>query len=231
MNELKLMHAHLDALYTRDARGRMVAVNEWSGGRPPRFHLGRTAAGNLWRFRDDVSAGLVQNIEALCAQEPAWDGIARLPRLHAGFLTALADDAPVTRVEAGPAWWFASALAPAAPPQPITAANAGLLRGGLDAWLADVPHRHPFMVSVANGRAVSVCASVRITPAAHEAGVDTVLAHRRRGHAANAIACWANAVQALGALALYSTSWDNAASQGVAAKLGLSLYGVDYEVF
>ncbi len=231
MNAIDLMRAHLDALYTHDARGRMVAVNEWSGGRPPRFHFGRTVAGNVRRFRDDVSFELVQSIEALCEQEPAWDRATRLPRLHAEFQQALAADAPVTRIDAGPAWWFASAITPAAPPQAVTAANAALLRGGLDAWLPDVPHRHPFMVAVADGRAVSVCASVRITPAAHEAGVDTVVAYRRRGHAANTIAGWANAVHALGALALYSTSWENTASQGVAAKLGLSLYGVDYEVF
>jgi hypothetical protein len=231
MNEMDLMHAHLDALYTHDSRGRMAAVNEWSGGRPPRFHFGRTVAGNVWRFRDDVSAQRAHRLDALCAQEPVWDGSTRLPRLNVELEQALATDAPVTRIGAGPAWWFARAITPAVPPLAVTAANADLLRGGLDAWLPDVPHRHPFMASIADGRAVSVCASVRITPVAHEAGVDTVVAHRRRGHAANAVAGWASAVQALGALALYSTSWENAASQGVAAKLGLLLYGADYEVF
>ena len=230
MNAIDLMRAHLDALYTHDSRGRMLAVNEWSGGRPPRFHLGRTVAGNVWRFRDDVPAECVQQLEALCAQEPVWDGASRLPHLRIELEHALTADAPVTQIAAGPAWWFASAITPAVAPLAITLANADRLRGGLDAWLPDVPHRHPFMASVADGRAVSVCASVRITPAAHEAGVDTVAAHRRRGHAANAIAGWASAVQALGALALYSTSWENTASQGVAAKLGLALYGADYEI-
>lgn len=231
MNAIDLMRAHLDALYTHDARGRMMVVNEWTGGQPPRFHLGRTPAGNVWRFRHDLPGGCVRSLETLCAQEPAWDGSSRLPRLCIELEKALAADAPVTRVVAGPAWWFANAIVPAVTPLAISLANADLLRGGLEAWLPDVPHRHPFMVSLAKGRAVSVCASVRITPAAHEAGVETLSAHRRRGHAANAIAGWADAVQALGARALYSTSWENAASQGVAAKLGLSLYGVDYEVF
>ncbi len=231
MNVIDLMRAHLDALYTHDVRGRMMAVNEWSGGQPPRFHLGRTPAGNVWRFRDDVSAEHVQRLQALCAQEPAWDGSSQLPYLHAEFRQALAAEAPVTRIDAGPAWWFARDITPTVPPLAIIAANADLLRGGLEAWLLDVPHRHPFMVAIADGRAVSVCASVRITPAAHEAGVDTVSAYRRLGHATNAIAGWANAVQALGALALYSTSWENTTSQSVAAKLGLTLYGVDYEVF
>ena len=46
-------------------------------------------------------------------------------------------------------------------------------------------------------------------------------------HAAAVVAAWAAAVRASGRLPLYSTSWDNVASQGVARKLGLVLYGAD----
>ena len=71
---------------------------------------------------------------------------------------------------------------------------------------------------------------MRITAAAHEAGVETLPALRRRGHAVNEVAAWADAVRRTGAAPLYSTSWDNVASQNVAAKLGLSLFGVDFHV-
>jgi predicted GNAT family acetyltransferase len=77
---------------------------------------------------------------------------------------------------------------------------------------------------------VCICASVRISDAAHCAGVETQAGHRRRGHAVNAVAGWARAVQSLGAAPFYSTSWDNMASQGVARRLGLSLVGVDFHV-
>ena len=66
--------------------------------------------------------------------------------------------------------------------------------------------------------------------AAHEAGVDTLEAYRRRGYAASAVAAWALAVRALNLVPLYSTSRDNEASQGLARRLGLVQYGVDYHV-
>ena len=99
-----------------------------------------------------------------------------------------------------------------------------------ETWLVDVPHRQPFVAIVEGGRAVSLCCSVRISPAVHCAGVKTLAAHRRRGHAVSAVAGWAAAVRALGAAPFYSTSWDNEASQSVAVRLGLSLAGVDFHV-
>jgi hypothetical protein len=41
------------------------------------------------------------------------------------------------------------------------------------------------------------------------------------------VAAWARAIRESGGEPLYSTSWDNKASRGVARKLGLLLYGED----
>ena len=136
------MRLHVEALSVHDDGSRMMAVNEPGGRLAPRFFLGRTLAGNLWRFRTDV------------------------------------------------------------------------------------PHRRPFLAAVEAGHAVSVCASVRITRSAHEAGVETLPAYRQRGHAVSVVAAWAMAVRKLGALPLYSTSWDNIASRQVAASLGMQMLGV-----
>ncbi|MXY71814.1 MAG: GNAT family N-acetyltransferase, partial [Dehalococcoidia bacterium] len=76
----------------------------------------------------------------------------------------------------------------------------------------------------------SVCGSVRITPEAHEAGVETSANARGRGFAVAVVAAWAQAVRALGAEPLYSTSWDNAASQAVASKLGLIPYASTFHM-
>ncbi len=45
-----------------------------------------------------------------------------------------------------------------------------------------------------------------------------------------AVAAWAAHVRAAGLLPLYSTSWDNHASQGLARSLGFDLYGEDFSV-
>ena len=97
-------------------------------------------------------------------------------------------------------------------------------------WLPDVEHRSPFLAAIENDQAVAVCASVRISAAAHEAGVETHPGHRRKGHAARVVAAWVAAVLATGAAPYYSTSWDNLASQAVARRLEFELVGVDYHV-
>lgn len=121
-------------------------------------------------------------------------------------------------------------IIPKVRPVAINEANADLLRGGFEEWLPDVPHRQPFMAMIEDGHAVSLCASVRITDDAHEAGVETLPMYRQRGHAVNVVAGWARAVRKRKAIPFYSTSWDNMASQNVALSLGLSLFGTDFHV-
>ena len=53
---------------------------------------------------------------------------------------------------------------------------------------------------------------------------------RDLGAYALVVAAWAHAIRAEGRTPLYSTSWDNAASQGVARKLGLVIYGTDFSL-
>jgi len=53
---------------------------------------------------------------------------------------------------------------------------------------------------------------------------------RGRGYATAAVAVWATAVRRRGLLPLYSTSWENVASQRVAAKVGAVSYGEDWEI-
>ena len=77
---------------------------------------------------------------------------------------------------------------------------------------------------------MSLCTSVRTTDQADEAGVETHPDFQGRGHAAEATATWADAVRKLGRTPLYSTSWANAASLSVAAKLGLVQFGSDLHI-
>ena len=97
----------------------------------------------------------------------------------------------------------------------------------MSAWVPDVRHSPPLLAYLVDGRAVSVCGSVRITPEAHEAGVETAAEYRGQGCAPQVVAEWAQAVRALGIEPLYSTSWANAASRAVARKLALVQFGSD----
>jgi hypothetical protein len=221
---------HIEALYIHDARSRIKSTNEWKGKVAPRFFLGRTTAGNLWRFRTDLPDDLALELEDLCNDEPVMTELPRTPLHQEGFIRLLGSHRPMERIWTGPAYWFSRDVTPSTRPVGISDANADLLRGGLEDWLEDVAHRQPFQAVIEDGQAVSVCASVRITNAAHEAGVETLPTSRRRGHAVNVVAAWADAVRKLRALPLYSTSWDNTASQDVAARLGLSMFGVDFHV-
>lgn len=113
---------------------------------------------------------------------------------------------------------------------PITGQNAEILRPHLEPWLDSTAPDLLTMAVVEDGRAVAVCSSVRITDVAREAGVETAAGFRGRGYAAKVVAAWAAAVQRIGAIPLYSTSWNNTASQAVARKLGLRMFGADLHI-
>ena len=227
-----LMRVHVDALFTHDTQGRLLCVNEPGGAPAPRMFLGRTRAGNVLRTRADLAPGLVAKIAQLCGGEPPLEDDSERPRCAVALIELLERHGTVRQVWRGPAYRLA-------PP-------AGLLGGGVTeltpedgGLLAAFPEwvdelraglRQPFFALIEHGMAVSICASVRITPAAHEAGVETLPEHRGRGCARRVVAAWAQRVQTLGAVPLYSTSFANEASRAVAAASGAQLYGVDFHV-
>jgi RimJ/RimL family protein N-acetyltransferase len=130
----------------------------------------------------------------------------------------------------GPAYQFTEYFEPSRPLLAITETNAERLRGGFEKLIAELPAWQPFLALVEESRAVSVCRSVRITPVTHEAGVETLPEFRGKGYAKEVVVGWARVVQSLGAMPLYSTSWENTASQAVAKKLHLVPYGADFQV-
>jgi hypothetical protein len=227
-NPLELMHMHVRVLFTHDEHLRLTAVNQWNGGIVPRFFLGHTMLGNVWRFRADLPERLVKELELLCREEAG--NILLEPQTKDSYVRLLSAHAEIKQVWQGPAYYCTRAIPLPTPPVAITLANAQLLKGGLEDWLPDVPYWQPFMVATKNGQAVAVCASVRSIAEAHEAGVETLSAYRRKGHAASAVAGWANALLEQKIIPLYSTSWTNKASQAVAKKLGFSLYGTDFHI-
>ncbi len=230
-SDLDLMKQHVRALFTHDERGRLRLVNEPGGTQAARFFLGRTAEGNIWRFRFDLPESLAEQLEALCLAEPTPCALRQEPARLAEYLRLLETDSPVQNFWTGPAYVFPDqAIQPSREAVMVTGENASVLNGGFDEWLSDVQHRCPFLAVLHEGRAVSVCCSVRITSEAHEAGVETLKGYRGRGYATDVVAHWGAEVRRMGCTPLYSTSWENASSQRVAQRLGLRQYGVTLHV-
>jgi RimJ/RimL family protein N-acetyltransferase len=237
--DLALMELHVEALYRHTPEGRLLETREPEPVRAPRFFLGRTRRGNLWRFRHDLPESLVRGLDALAAAEPVLPppgareaggslrSYPREPAVLARFRELLQEHEAIRHTSAGPAYFFPEELPVPAQVVRLTDENTDLLVDEF-AWLrTERAPSEPAVAVVVDEQAVSVSFSSRVTARAAEAGVDTLAAFRGRGYASRVVAAWALAVRETGRVPLYSTSWDNLASQGVARRLGLQLYGVD----
>jgi RimJ/RimL family protein N-acetyltransferase len=139
--------------------------------------------------------------------------------------------APVGSEARGPAYVLSGEL-----PRDDRAREVSLEPGA--PWLEEFPWLFdrfdayaPVVIAFDAGRPAAICHSPRgWTALAAEAGVETLEPFRGRGLATAAVACWARAVRRSGRVALYCTSWENTASQGVARRLGARLYGEDWEL-
>jgi GNAT acetyltransferase len=227
-SDYDLMKIHVRALYVHDGQSRILSVNDWRGGAAPRFFLGRTIQGNIWRFRYDLPDQVCKDLASLCRQEPA--SLSASPEFEADYIRLLSTHAPVNAKWSGPAYYFPGDIGPHSQAVQLAADESGLLRESMPEWLPDVAHQQPFIARVVSGRAVAVCASVRITEDAHEAGVETLENHQRKGYAVAVVSSWASVVANRGVIPLYSTSFSNSASQNLAMRLGLSRYGVDFHL-
>jgi RimJ/RimL family protein N-acetyltransferase len=230
VSDLQLLQLQVDALYTHDPSGRILDVNEPGGDRAPRFFLGRTREGAIWRCRDDVAEETVQELERLASEEPIRDNLRAEPRNLDAFLAALRVDQEIVSGWSGPAYRFPDELPLQATVTRLTRSNVHLLRlmsWDLDETVREFEKYEPFMAVIEDGAAVSLCHGARLTDQAAEAGVETLEAYRGRGYATAVVAGWAYAIRATGRIPLYSTSWDNLASQAVAHRLGLVQYGTD----
>lgn len=227
---VSLMRMHVEALFTRDQHGRLLRVNEEGGAAAPRFFLGRTAEKNLWWYGSDLSRSLETELDRTCSTLPVGlDEGARAS--DEDLLTVvLSRQQPVKKAWAGPAF-----LVPARPGISSTAVPLGRegveqLSPYLESWREDATKDLPMAVALQDGRAVSVCATVRATTEAHEAGVETHPDFRGRGHATETVVAWSMLVRRMGRIPLYSTSWSNHPSRRLARRLGLEQFGSDLHI-
>jgi len=227
---LKRMELHINTLFCCDPEGGLRAVNEPEQPPAPRFYMLRTQEGNCWRFRYDLPAATIEHLNRLCQAEPLSAELTRPPQQYTAIKAVLEAQAPLQDEYRGPAYWI-----PPGRPRPanvvlISATNAQLLQP-LFPWvlpLPQAPTRGALVATVAQGMAVALCYCARIPDQVTHAGVETAEAFRGQGYATAAVAGWAAEVRRLGLLPLYGTTWDNLASQRIAHKLGMVLYGEDW---
>lgn len=223
----QLLERHVAALFVSDRNGRLLSVNDVGQPAAPRFYLGRTPGEVVCHVRADVPRGLAAELIACARSEPPTADLQTPPRHDRIYQELLS---PYQQLWSGPALHCERPSEPTRGAVALTRANAHLLAGSFDDWLDEVDVRQPVYCVLDRGRPVSLCASARVTAEACEAGVETLPDYRGRGHAVAVVSAWAAAVARLGALPLYSTSWENHASQRVAAKCGFTGYGSDYHI-
>ncbi len=231
--DLELMKMHVRAAFTHDIESRLLLVNEPDNTVTPasRLFLGRTRKGNIWRFRVDLPEKLCQELNALCEDEPPVNAEFNEPPRHLETIVGLLeDDAPLQNVSNGLNYQFVKYEMPSKRLLTVTKDTPEILHGGFEELIDELPSWQPFVALVLENRAVSVCRSARITPEAHEAGLETLPEFRGNGYAKDVVSQWARLVRNSGATPLYSTSWENKSSQAVAQKLGLKCYGVTFNV-
>lgn len=211
----------VETMFASDERGRLT-------GHAPHLHLLRTPDGVVCRCHADLSDDVADALKRLASRSRGRPS--EWAREYADYAKVLSDVAPLRALRAGPLYSFPEKSDCGDAAVGIGEGNAELLLGGLDEWRPDVAAGLPMMAIVADGRAVSICASVNASISAHCAGVETLPAYRGKGFAAQAVAAWARAVRLAGAVPFYGTTFDNYASQGVARRLGLSLVGSEFSI-
>lgn len=219
---LTLMQIHVETLFTYDENQRLLTVNEPEGAAAPRVFLGKTEGGIVCRFRSDLPEAIVTKLKIFLKKESVVDQklLTEVLGLHK----------TIQRIWSGPAYEIPVNDKVETNAITITQENTALLHDRFD-WLIPIINlEQPCLGVVVDGRVVSICRSVRIGSQAHEAGVETVIGYRGRGLAAAAVRGWATAVHRLGFIPLYSTSWENKASQRVAKKLEMLLYGATFHI-
>jgi len=224
------MEQQVVTLFRHDANGRLLAVNEPGDHPAPRLFVGRTLEGNVWRFRHDLSESLVSELGDVLAGEPVATDLHDPYTTYHQLRATLTAHAPVSAVWQGPAWYVPEDVMIPHDIDVTRVSEPSVLREHFPSLIARLEEQQPYVAIVEAGQAVAVCCSARTSAAAAEAGVETAITHRGRGYASAIVATWASVVRNTGRLPLYSTSWENEASRGVAHKLGFVLYGSDLHI-
>jgi GNAT superfamily N-acetyltransferase len=224
-----LVQAHVRALFRTDHDGRLLETNEAKPNQAPRVFLARTAEGTTCRVRHDVGADLAAELRRIADRLPPLPEAVGAPETYDAVRDVVAADAPVSHAWYGPAFVFAG---PARPlhPEVVEVGEADVFDGEFADFRTDLDQHRPFFAVVRGGSVVAGGFTARLTDREAEAGVQTHPAHRRQGLGVAVVNAWRVATERSGRLALYSTSYDNTGSRGIARALDLDQYAETFSL-
>jgi len=219
------MKLRSDVLFTYDERGRMMCENDPERRPAPRVYLAYTPHGYVIRLGQGVRDDIAAQLQKIVSHQPPIEDIRAVPPV----VRRIEDvwEQQVSAQKGGPAYRFPKSLPPTSKAIQIVASNVEVARDTYPWLLTELAEWGPCFAVVCDGVAVSVCFSARNGAVVCEAGVETLPAFGRHGYAGAVTSAWAAAIIYSERIPLYSTSWGNVASQGLAAHLGLIEYGAD----
>ena len=225
----ELLGLHAGILFRFDIDGRMYANNTLAFEAAPRFYLGRCAEATVALVREDVPPQIAADLLELASSEPPHTSPRTEPRFADNYRALLEEDGPVTRSYFGPAYVLPTGTwLPAGEARqlvlddlPVFSPHFPWLKGDLEAG-------QPAFGVVRDGAVVGQCCCARLGTGAAEAGLEVAEAYRRQGIAKDCTAAWASHIRETGRTVMYSTTWENEASQAVAAALGFEVYATDW---
>ena len=222
---------HLQTLFVLNGDGRITAEREPGANPGPLFCLARSAARCTWAVRADLPKNIAAEIDGLAREERPVQDLRDAPVHAQRYVSLLGPQTPSgypagakISQSAGPAFTFPDGVAEST--NVVLVEDERLLQHNFRGWVPGeiAAGRWPVTAIIMDGYPVSICFSARCSDAAAEAGVETAEAFRGRGFGSRVTAAWALAIRASGRTPLYSTSWTNSPSLGVARKLGLMAY-------
>lgn len=215
----------LETLFVLDGEGRIVSTREPNATGGPAFTLVRDQRACAWAVHRNVPVERARELDELARTEQPLTELTDSPRRMNDYLACIGG-----RIDTGPVFTFPPAIAAESGVSVIT--DISRLERHFRGWtVEELPERSPILGIIEDGQAVSVCFCARRTPAAAEAGLETAPNFRGRGFGARVVAAWGRAIWDAGRLPMYSTSWNNVASLGVARRIQLVPCASDWSIY
>jgi len=203
----------------------MTTINEPSAKSAPRFFMGITKQGNVVRYHEALAEDVKNELERFVEKAPWLDAPNTVNM--ADIIRFLSKERPIEDVYLGPAYVFPDMRGRSTQAIKMTQTNLDLLEPHFSDFVNDVILGQPAFAVVQNQAVVSLCSCARSSSIAAEASLHTAPDYRGKSYGVEAAAAWAAEIQNQGRIALYSTAWNNFASQAAARKLKLRQYGLD----